>query len=64
MENPPLPEEITVEPVELKTNAEGKQYEIEVGGVYYGGDYLPKSPEEIVVDPDFPAAPPTQNSVL
>jgi len=57
-----LPEKIIVESVNLKTNAEGKQYEVEAGGVYYGGDYLSKPPEEIILVPDFPVAPPEESS--
>ena len=38
--------------VELKTNEEGKKYETEENGVFYGGDYLPKPSEEINTDMD------------
>lgn len=35
---------------ELKINSEGKKYQFEKGGVYYGGDYLPEPPQEINID--------------
>lgn len=57
-----LPEEIKIEETELKTNPEGKKYEHEKDGVYFGGDYLPEPPEEI--DLNFPAPPEEKNSVL
>jgi hypothetical protein len=53
-----LPEEIHVPDQVLKTTPDGKHYQYEKDGVYYGGDYLPESPQEI--DPTFPAAPPEE----
>ena len=51
-----LPTEITVgEPV-LKKNEDGKEYLIEQDGEYYGGDYLPKTPEKIDTT-ELPPAP-------
>lgn len=52
-----IPDEIKVEEPVLITNDVGKKYLIEEGGTYYGGDYLPKPPEEIIVDEDFPGPP-------
>ncbi len=57
-----LPEEIKVEETDLRINSEGKKYEYEKEGVFYGGDYLPEPPEEI--DLNFPVPPPEKNSVL
>lgn len=34
----------------LKENAEGKKYEYEKDGVYYGGDYLQEPPQEIHIE--------------
>jgi len=34
---------------ELKVNTEGKKYEYEKNGTYYGGDYLPEPPAEIIL---------------
>ena len=52
-----LPEEIVIPELELKTNAEGKKYQTEKDGVYYGGDYLPMPPQEIHLDGDVPPPP-------
>jgi hypothetical protein len=52
-----IPDEIKVEEPVFMTNDVGKKYLTEEGGTYYGGDYLPKPPEEITVDTDFPGPP-------
>ena len=59
-----LPEEIIINPndFELKENAEGKKYQYEKEGVYYGGDYLNEPPVE--VDINFPAAPEEKDSLV
>lgn len=51
---------------ELKTNAEGKKYEYEKNGSYYGGDYLPEPPEEIILNitEDLPPPPTEENQVV
>ncbi len=57
-----LPDEIQIEDLDVKINDEGKKYEYEKGGVYYGGDYLHELPEEI--DLTMPQSPEEKNSVL
>lgn len=34
----------------LKVNSQGKKYEYEKNGTYYGGDYLPEPPEELRIE--------------
>jgi hypothetical protein len=40
----------------LKTNDQNMKYEFEENGVFYGGDYLPKPPEELIIDVNTPTA--------
>jgi hypothetical protein len=39
---------------DLFTNEEGKKYEYQKHGTFYGGDYLPEPPQEINLDIDTP----------
>ncbi len=61
LQNPPEEIEIDTNP-EPKVNKEGKKYQYEKDGVYYGGDYLPEPPSEI--DPNLPPPPPENNLVI
>ncbi len=49
MENFPKTEENSSEK-NLKVNSEGKKYEYEKDGVYYGGDYLAEPPQELNIN--------------
>ncbi len=40
---------------EFKTNDQGKKYEYEKNGTFYGGDYLAELPAEIYIDTETPA---------
>ncbi len=62
--NPKLPEEIIIPTPELKTNPEGKKYEYEKNGTYYGGDYMPEPPQEINLGEDLPPPPTEMNQVI
>jgi hypothetical protein len=57
---PPPPDEIHIDQPELKVNAEGKSFETEEGGQFFGGDYLPKPPAEIRIDDELPPPPSEQ----
>jgi hypothetical protein len=58
-----LPKEVLIDmDAELKTNSEGKHYEYEKNRVYYGGDYLSETPNEI--DLDLPPSPKEENSIF
>lgn len=59
-----LPEEITIGEQELQVDEKGMRYEgiDEKTGLPYGGDYLPKTPDEI--DLNFPPAPEEVNPVM
>jgi hypothetical protein len=61
-ELPNPPSEINVPEMELQTNNEGKHYQYEKDGMYYGGEYLPEPPQEI--DITFPSAPPETPSIV
>lgn len=52
----PIPEEIIVPETVLQTNSDGKKYEYEKDGRYYGGDYIQEPPTEIHLD-DLPPPP-------
>ena len=57
-----LPDQIKTTEAELKLNSEGKNYEYEKNGVYYGGDYLKEPTQEI--DLNLPPPPKEENSII
>lgn len=60
-----IPEEININEGS-QVDEQGRRYEYEKDGVKYGGDFLPETPEEIVLSDDetLPPAPQEINPVL
>lgn len=61
-----MPDEIIVEETPMQVDEKGMRFEgiDEKTGQPYGGDYLPRTPDEIVLDEDFPAPPEEVNPAM
>ncbi|MDQ5954832.1 MAG: hypothetical protein QG583_760 [Patescibacteria group bacterium] len=57
-----LPNKVEVREADIKLNSEGKKYKYEKDGVFYGGDYLAETSDEVNLD--LPPAPKEENPVI